>query len=50
MCSGGGPVITMDTTWFKRYQCDACGKAFKAMGKSPTCPDCHSKDVEELSE
>ncbi len=35
MCSGGGPVITMETGWFVKYHCNNCGKMFKAMGKNP---------------
>lgn len=48
MCSGGGPVITMETSWFERYSCSSCGKKFKAMGKKPTCPSCQSEDVMKL--
>jgi rRNA maturation endonuclease Nob1 len=48
MCSGGGPVITMETSWFERYSCSSCGKKFKAMGKKPTCPSCQSEDVTKL--
>jgi len=39
MCCGGGPVITVETSWLVKYHCNNCGKMFKAMGK---------KDVSDL--
>jgi rRNA maturation endonuclease Nob1 len=50
MCSGGGPFITVETSWFKNYRCNNCGKKFKVMGKNPLCPSCQSEDLGELSE
>jgi len=50
MCSGGGPVITIETSWFVKYHCNNCGNMFKAMGKNPTCPSCFSEDVAKHSD
>jgi len=40
----------METGWFVKYHCNNCGKMFKAMGKNPKCPSCHSEDVVNPSE
>jgi hypothetical protein len=50
VCSGGGPVVTMETSWFEKYCCSGCGKKFKAMGKKPACSSCRSEDVTRLSD
>jgi hypothetical protein len=50
MCSGGGPVITLETRWFVKYHCNNCANMFKAIGKNPTCPSCFSEDVVKHSD
>ncbi|MDD1660665.1 MAG: hydrogenase maturation nickel metallochaperone HypA [Methanomicrobiales archaeon] len=49
MCGGGGPLfLELEEVPWKKYQCHACGRIFRSMGRSPRCPDCGSRELGEI--
>ncbi len=49
MCGGGGPIfLEMEEVPWEKYLCQACGRTFRSMGRSPRCPDCGSQELAEI--